>query len=128
MCAKLLWNCYICPDIKLSPIHCNMKEKVRRTYDKEFKLMVVNLCLSGKKASEVASEMDLDRSMVQRWVRQYQQNDENCFGGNGNLALTPEQEEIANLKKELREVKIERDILKKAVCIFSKSDSKNLNS
>lgn len=42
------------------------------------------------------------------------------FPGHGKQKLTPEQEEIQRLKKELRETQIERDILKKAVAIFSK--------
>lgn len=90
-------------------------------------MMVVNLCISGRQTSEVASEMDLDRSMVQRWVREYREYDKNSFKGNGNSVMTSEQEEIAKLRKELHQAQIERDILKKAVSIFSRSDSKNLN-
>ena len=68
------------------------KGKVRRKYDKEFKLMVVNLCLSDRKAKEVASEMELDRSMVQLWVREYHIYSDNSFKGNGNAVMTTEQE------------------------------------
>jgi len=105
-----------------------MNKKVRRKYDKEFKMMVVNLCLSGKQSKDIAAEMDLDRRMVQRWVREYQQYEDNSFKGNGHPVLTSEEAEIARLRKELRQAQIERDILKKAVSIFSKSDSKDLNS
>jgi transposase len=42
--------------------------------------------------------------------------------------MTDEQKEIANLKKELRDAQLERDILKKAVSIFSKNDGKYSNS
>ena len=49
---------------------------------------------------------------------------EGAFPGHGNPKMTAEQKEIAKLKKELREAKLERDILKKAVSIFSKSDGK----
>jgi len=104
-----------------------MKGKVRKKYDKEFKTMVVNLCLSGRQSKEVALEMDLDRSMVQRWVREYNTYNDNSFKGNGNAVMTSEQEEIAHLKAELHRAQTERDILKKAVSIFSKSDSKNFN-
>ena len=58
-----------------------MQSKVRRTYDKEFKTMIVNLCLSGRVARDVAEEMDLDRSMVQRWVREYHIYKGNSFPG-----------------------------------------------
>ncbi|QZE15236.1 transposase [Halosquirtibacter laminarini] len=89
--------------------------------------MVVNLCLSGKSTSEAASDMDLDRRMVYRWVREQTQAKENSFKGNGNPVRTAEQEEVTELKAELRKTQIEQDILKKAVSIFSKSDSTNIN-
>lgn len=89
-------------------------------------MMVVNLCLSGRKPSDVAKEMELDSGMVGRWVREYGVYKKNSFQGNGNPVRTTEQEEIARLKAELKQTQIERDILKKAVSIFSKSDSKNL--
>lgn len=105
-----------------------MNRKVRKKYDKEFKLMVINLCLSGRDAKELAVEMDLDRSTIQRWVREYNMYSENSFKGNGNAVRTPEQEEIAKLRADLKQTQIERDILKKAVTIFSRSDSKNMLS
>jgi transposase-like protein len=91
-----------------------MKGKVRKKYDKEFKLMVVNLCLSGRNAKELAFEMDLDRSMVQRWVREYNTYSDSCFKGNGNAVMTVEQKEIARLAVELKQTQIERDIFKKS--------------
>ncbi len=90
--------------------------------------MVINLCLSGKSASSVAAEMDLDKSMVRRWVREHNKYQDNSFQVNGNAVMTDSEQEIARLKQELKQVKIERDILKKAVGIFSKSDSINMNS
>lgn len=104
-----------------------MNRKVRKKYDKEFKTMVVNLCLSGRDSKDVALEMDLDKSMVRRWIREYKIYKENSFQGNGKAVMTPEQEEIARLKAELHQAQTERDILKKAVSIFSMSDRKNLN-
>ena len=105
----------------------SMTKRTRKTYDKEFKIMVVNLCQSGRKASEVATEMGLDPGMVSRWVREYNRFDDNSFKGNGNPVRTSLEEENAQLRKELRQAQTERDILKKAVSIFSKSDSKNMN-
>lgn len=64
------------------------ERKVRRKYDKKFKLMVVNLCLSGQDSKEIASEMELDRSMVQRWVREHHMYSGNSFKGNGNAVMT----------------------------------------
>lgn len=103
-------------------------KKERRKFDKEFKIMTVELCLSGKSTTEVAEELGLRTELVSRWKREYQQKKEGSFSGHGKPALSPEQAEIARLKKQLREAEIERDILKKAVSIFSKSDGKSFNS
>jgi transposase len=103
--------------------------KNRNYYDPEFKRMAVELAqTSDKCASEVARELGIKPDLVCRWTREYLANKEGSFSGQGNMNLTPEQREIAQLKKELQEVKIERDILKKAVSIFSRSDGKSTNS
>lgn len=103
-------------------------KKERRSYDKEFKLMAVNLCLTGKPTKEVADELGVRRELIARWKREYTQLKEGSFSGNGIPNLTEEQKEISKLKKELREAQLERDILKKAVSIFSKSDNKYTGS
>jgi transposase len=100
----------------------------RRKFDKAFKLMTVELWLSGKSTSEVAADLGLRLQLVSRWKREYEQRKEGSFSGHGKPALTAEQAEIARLKKQLREAEIERDILKKAVSIFSKNDGKFFNS
>jgi len=100
-------------------------ENKRRVYDKEFKLMAVNLCLSGKSAKEVGMDLGIDPHMLNRWKREHAKYGENTFSGNGKPLLTDSEKEIYRLKIELREMQIERDILKKAVSIFSRSDSKN---
>jgi len=102
----------------------SMKRGTRRSYDKEFKKMVVELHKSGKSSYEIARELDIPGDMVRRWSREYKSNGDRSFAGNGKPILSPEQREIAELKKALKEAQIERDILKKAVCIFSKSDNK----
>lgn len=102
--------------------------KERRQYDKEFKIMAVELCLSGKSISKVADELGIRTNLLSRWKREYKQRKNGSFSGHGKPALSPEQAEIAKLKRQLREAEIERDILKKAVSIFSKSDGKSFNS
>ena len=103
-------------------------KKERRHYDREFKKMTVELVESGKTTKEVAEDLGITQDLARRWRREFQVNQSGCFSGNGNANLTPEQKEIAQLKRELREANIERDILKKAVSIFSKSDGKFMNS
>jgi transposase len=98
--------------------------KTRRTFDKEFKLMTVALCKTGKSTNEVSKELGIRPDIVRRWRREYADKPTGSFSGHGNPGLTPEQQEIYNLKKQLREAELEREILKKAVSIFSKSDGK----
>lgn len=89
-------------------------------YDAEFKNMIVQLLHSGMSTRQVSSDYSLNDSMLRRWRREYDSNKES-FTGHGNISLTPEEKEIARLKAELKETQLERDILKKAVGIFSKS-------
>lgn len=103
-------------------------KKERRHYDKEFKLMAVELCHSGKAPKEVALELGIRTELVNRWKRELEKYREGSFSGRGVANMTAEQMEIVQLKKSLREAEIERDILKKAVSIFSKSDGKYSNS
>lgn len=86
--------------------------------------MVVELHRSGKSSREIGRDLDLPADMVRRWSREHAATGESSFAGNGKAIMTPEQKEIAELKKALKEAEIERDILKKAVGIFSKSDHK----
>ena len=103
-------------------------KKTRRKYDKEFKLMAVNLCDTGKTAKEVANELGIRSDLISRWRREYDQYKEGSFSGHGNENMTDEQKENVKLKKELREAQLERDILKKAISIFSKGDNKYTDS
>lgn len=90
--------------------------------------MTVNLCLTGKSIIEVSEELGIRAELVRRWRREHERYQEGSFSGRGNANMTSEQKEIAQLKRELREAQLERDILKKAVSIFSKGDSKYSNS
>ena len=93
-----------------------MSEK-RRKYSKEFKKDAVELLLrSGKTASKIAAELGIRYDLLSRWKKEYEAHDEKAFPGQGN----PIEAELFKLKKELAHVKMERDILKKAVTIFSK--------
>ena len=102
--------------------------KERRYYDKEFKRMAIELVESGKSTTEVANDLGIKPDLVRRWRREYERYQSGSFSGKGNMNLSPEQKEILELKKALRESNLERDILKKAVSIFSKSDGKSIGS
>ena len=90
--------------------------------------MVVELANTREDISALAAELELRADLIYRWRREALANLGASFPGKGNKSMTEEQKEIARLKKELRDAQIERDILKKAVSIFSKNDGKYSNS
>lgn len=101
---------------------------LRKSYSKEFKEKAVELSKVRGDVPEIANELDIKPDLLYRWRREMGNRPDLAFSGNGNKQLTTEQKEIANLKRELAEIKMERDILKKAVSIFSVSDRKSTNS
>lgn len=81
--------------------------------------MIVELLNSGRKLKEVSEEYSLNDSMLRRWRREFQSKSGDFTK---RIALTQQEQELKTLRKELKEITMERDILKKAVSIFSKSD------
>lgn len=99
--------------------------KTRRRFEKRFKIDAVNLLISsGKPHKEVAEDLGIPRDALSRWKREFEQADKQAFPGHGN----PRDEELARLRRENAELRMERDILKKAMAIFSKTESRNTNS
>lgn len=88
-------------------------------YDNEFKVMIVELLNSGIKTKQVSEDYGLSLSMIGRWRREHKLKSGD-FSKKKELSI--EAQELKALKKELKNVTMERDILKKAVSIFSKSD------
>jgi transposase-like protein len=89
-----------------------------RTYDKDFKINAVNLYKSsGKSLKTIAQEFGLATSTLSKWVDQHSQIGDESFPGKGHAKAS--EEEVRTLRKELMHVRQERDILKKAVAIFS---------
>ena len=76
---------------------------------------------------ELAERFDISANTIYNWRSTYFKHSDNAFPGHGNKIMTDEEREIERLKKELKEAQLERDILKKAVSIFSKSDRKFTN-
>lgn len=96
-------------------------EGIRRQYSEEFKKDAVSHSLTSEKTvEEVARDLGIAHSNLRRWRAQYSKNGELAFPGKGKQRLTPQEEEIRRLKKELYEVQQERDILKKALATFTK--------
>ncbi|AOZ97966.1 transposase [Flavobacterium commune] len=97
-----------------------MKQE-RKIYDAAFKVKAVELSNERSNLSELARELGIKVSLLYKWRKDYQEYGEGSFPGKGNLKLTPEQERIHELEKKLKDAEMERDILKKAISIFSKS-------
>ena len=71
--------------------------------------------------SELARELGVTAPQLYKCRKEFEEFGEGSFPGKGNLKLTPEQEKIHELEKRLKDAELERDILKKAIGIFSKS-------
>jgi transposase len=95
-----------------------MMSKKRKQYSREFKQEAVRLLeTSGKSASELERELGIGKGNLWRWKREFAADGEDAFPGHGRL--TPEQERLRQLERENEILRQERDILKKAVAIFS---------
>lgn len=97
------------------------EKKSRRQFTREFKVQAVELLLKGDKtAVEVARDLGIRTEILYRWKSEYLNNQADAFPGTGHLA-DPEEERVRKLERELASVTEERDILKKALAIFSRT-------
>ncbi len=97
---------------------------MKRKFDKQFKIDAVNLLeTSGKTATAVAADLGIPRDALSRWKREIREENKLAFPGHGN----PRDEEMVRLRKENADLKMERNILKKALAIFSKTENGNIN-
>ena len=94
-------------------------QKRTQIYTKEFKLEAVQLVqTSGKSQAQVARDQGVADSTLSHWCKQMTEHGSNAFPGSGHQ--TPVAEEIRHLKRELEIAQQERDVLKKAIGIFSR--------
>lgn len=95
-----------------------MSKRTLRTYDKEFKLNSVQLFLeSGRSYKEISEELGIPSATLATWVESHKKEGLEAFPGKGYLK--PSDVEVAQLRKDLAIAREERDILKKALGIFS---------
>jgi len=95
----------------------------KRRFDREFKISAVKMVTEGgHKASEVARSLGINANQLYLWKQKFGNQGDKAFPGKGHLT------ELAALRRQLREVEMERDILKKAVGIFSKPTDNGSNS
>lgn len=94
-------------------------KRTRRTFDKEFKISAVKLVLeSGKSVESIASDLGISSNTLFNWKKQFSEDAKNAFPGKGRLK--PEDEELRKKDREIATLKMERDILKKALGFFAK--------
>lgn len=94
--------------------------RTRRVFSDEFRAGAVRLVLDeGKSAGAVARDLDLTESALRVWVARAKA--ERTKGKSGGLTAA-EREELARLRKEVRQLRLERDILKKAAAFFAREN------
>jgi transposase len=92
-----------------------------KIYDKDFKEKAVQLSYDRHNISELSRELGITAPQLYKWSKEYEEFGQGSFPGNVKLKQSPEQERIAELERKLKDAELERDILKKAIGIFSKS-------
>jgi len=93
-------------------------KRERRTYTPEFKMEALQLWQgSSQKAARIEDDLGIPHGMLYKWKHEFGSSPENAFPGHGRVS--PADEELRKLRRELELARQERDILKKAIAIFS---------
>ena len=94
--------------------------KRKRKYDKEFKIEAVCLATKGDRSTaEIARDLGIHPNLIYNWRERLAEDQDHAFPGQG--CLKPEAKEMRRLKRQLADIQEERDILKKALAIFSRT-------
>jgi len=98
-----------------------MPRRMRRSFSEEFKAEAVELVrTSGKSVGQIAKDLDLTETSLREWVARTEGENERSQPSTSNGKKSAEREELEQLRKELRVVRMERDFLKKAAAFFAK--------
>jgi transposase len=93
---------------------------VRKTYSREFKLEALQLLEScDKSAAQIARDLGIPEGSLYRWRNGFRARGDQAFPGQGNLPA--DEEELRKLVRENEVLRQERDILKKAIAIFTRT-------
>jgi transposase len=93
-----------------------MAKKHPRSYPADFRLKIVELARAGRGADDLAAEFKLAQQTVRNWIKQADLN----AGRRSDGVTSSDQEEVARLRKRVRQLEIERDILSKAAAWFAR--------
>lgn len=97
-------------------------KQVRTRYSKEFKIKAVELSKQNGNITATSEQLHVSHESLRQWIRAVDSGKLKFEPGQVEKQKSKEEIENSRLRKELYEIKLERDILKKAVGIFSKSD------
>lgn len=90
----------------------------RRRFSQEFKMNAVSMVVDqGRDLIDTAHDLDIRPDMLRKWKKKFESDGQQAFPGSGHLK--PEEEELRRLRRENERLRMERDILKKAVAICS---------
>lgn len=97
-------------------------KQARRVFSAEFKQEAVALVVDqGYSCAEVGRSLGVRGNLISRWKRQLTEGEKDAFPGNGKR--TADQQRIHDLEKEVRRLRMEKDVLKKATAFFVKESS-----
>lgn len=94
--------------------------RARRSFTPEFKGDAVKLVKGGKTVAQVAKDLDLTETALREWVRR---GDADAGVGNPDVLATEERQELARLRREVKTLRMEREILKAAATFFAKENT-----
>jgi transposase len=98
-----------------------------KRFDKEFKIEAMRLASEpGNTQSKIERDLGISQGIISRWKRELRKDGDHAFPGKGRLK--PDDDELRRLKRENERLRTERDILKKAVAIFSEDPNKYSDS
>lgn len=99
------------------------EKRKNKRFDREFKMSAVKMVTDGgHRAAEVARSLGIHENQLYNWKKKFSDQGDKAFPGKGHLT------ELVALRRKLRDVEMERDILKKAVGIFSKTTENGTGS
>jgi transposase len=95
----------------------------KKTYTKEFKIGAARMVVDEKvRPAKVARDLGVSSGALTKWTQDYQKHGSGAFPGKG--LLSPVDDEMNRLRKDVRRLTMERDILKKTIALFAELDRK----
>ena len=117
------WRWYNKLDINKRKLVKGVYTMSRRKFDRNFKLAAVKLAQEADKSvTQTAIEIGISGSSLRRWINEYDEYGESAFPGHGN-ALFNSTYEIKKLQKQVKELEMENEILKKLQAFLKKKNA-----